>query len=327
MTSSSVSVILCNYNQEAYLEGAIASVLSQTHRDLELIIIDNGSTDGSQVLLKRYEADPRIRLLLHGQNESVNRRINEAIALSSGQFISLLPADDYYLPHKLERQLREFSTLPADYGVVYSPGYRLSVATGEQWIEPCLKQSGDILADILRRFFSEGFIHPIAPLARRECFNRYAFHDDIFFEGESIYLRIALTYKFRYVDEPLTVMREHDSNMGKVIKKNAASTLVLLDRLPYEPGFPPHLAPLLQTFRTTLLVNWSWLGIRMAADPAWTRGLLMAAFRAQPTQLLRLRPLAALLLSMFPVSAILTFNRAMNALRNHKETIAFKAEY
>ena len=136
---SKVSIVLCGYNQIAYLDGAIASALSQTHRDLELIIIDNGSTDGSQELLKSYRTEPRVRLLLHNNNEAVTKRMNEAIALSSGQYVSFLYADDYYLPHKLERQLQEFFSLSPDYGVVYSPGYRLDALTGHQWVDKTLK--------------------------------------------------------------------------------------------------------------------------------------------------------------------------------------------
>ncbi|MEI8155141.1 MAG: glycosyltransferase [Hyphomicrobiales bacterium] len=122
---SKVSIILSGYNQAAYVEDAMASAFAQTHRNLEVVVVDNGSTDGSPALLKKYETDPRVRLLLHDRNGPVTQRLNEAIRLASGQYISILYADDYYLPHKLARQLEEFSKLPADYGVVYSPGLRL----------------------------------------------------------------------------------------------------------------------------------------------------------------------------------------------------------
>ena len=85
-----VSVILSSYNQVAYLDGAIASVLTQTLDSLELIIVDNGSTDGSHELLRKYTADPRIRLMLHDRNEAVTRRLNGAIASATGDFVSIL---------------------------------------------------------------------------------------------------------------------------------------------------------------------------------------------------------------------------------------------
>src|SRR5688572_7176042 len=93
-----VSVVLCTYNQAPYLAEAIESVLSQTHRNFELIVVDNGSTDGSQELLADYAADPRVRLQLHRENGPVTRRLNEAMACASGEYVSVLYADDYYLP-------------------------------------------------------------------------------------------------------------------------------------------------------------------------------------------------------------------------------------
>jgi glycosyltransferase involved in cell wall biosynthesis len=325
--NSKVSIVLCGYNQAAYVEGAIASALSQTHTDLEVIVIDNGSTDRSQELLKKYQTDSRIRLVLHGSNESQSKRLNEGIALSSGQFVSILCADDYYLPHKLERQLEEFSRLPADYGIVYSPGYRLNVSTGKQWIDPSLKRSGAIVKEMLLRHFTEGFINPISPLIRRECLIRYPFHEDVFVEGESIFLRLALTYKFSYLDEPLTVMRDHSTNLGKAIRLNTGTALILLDKLSQERDFSPDLAPLLKAFRGELLGRCGWLGIRMAADPQWARECLLSAIMLRPDQLLRSRTLAGLALSILPARAIRAFNRVLNARMTHRETIAFRAHY
>ena len=324
---SKVSIVLCGYNQSEYLEGAVASVLSQTHRNLELIIIDNGSTDGSQELLKRYRTEPRVRLLLHNNNDALTKRMNEGVALSSGQYVSFLYADDYYHPHKLERQLQEFSRLPPDYGVVYSPGYRLDALTGYQWVDKTVKASGAILKEMLLRTHSEGFINPISPLMRRECLIRYPFHEDVFTEGESILLRIAMSYKFHYIDEPLTVMREHASNMGKAIKLNAATVWILLDKLSKEPGFPPDLIADLNTYRANSMAVVGWLAIRMAADPRWARACLISAIQLRPTYVFRPRALAGLALSALPARAVRGFNRALNAMRGHKETIAFKADY
>lgn len=326
--ASRISVILCGYNQEAYLATAITSVLSQTHHNLELIVVDNGSTDGSQDVLRSYPSDERMRLVLHSHNAGVSKRLNEAVGLASGEYVSLLYADDYYLPHKLERQLQEFSTLPPDYGVVYSPGYRLNVLTGESWIDPMtLRRSGAILKDMFLHGHSEGFINPISPLVRRECFIRYPFHEDVFAEGETIFLRLALTYKFHYVDEPLTVMREHASNLTKAVKLNAETASILHDKLLHDPAFPSNLVAEFNGFRGDFMRNCGWLAIRLAEDRQWARTCLMSAIRFQPRQLLRARTLAGLALSTLPVRMVRLFNKALNATRSHKETIAFRANY
>ncbi len=320
------SIVLCGYNQAAYLNDAVSSALSQTHHNLELIIIDNGSTDGSRELLQHHQTDPRVRLLLHDDNAAITKRLNEAIAMASGEYISILYADDYYLPHKIERQLQAFSELPPDYGVVYSPGARVDALTGRRWLDRTLKVSGFVLKEMFVRR-DEGFINPISPLVRRQCFLDYPFHEDLFIEGESIFWRIAMKYQFHYVDEPLSVMREHDGNRGKAIKLNAQMVLTLYDKLSREPDFPPELLPDLSSLRGDFMGGCAWLGIRIASDPQWSRACLMSALRWQPRQFLRPRTLAALALCTLPAGAVRAFNRVLNTIGNHKETISFRTDY
>ena len=321
-----VSVILCGYNQAQYFEHAIVSVLTQTHDNVELIIVDNGSTDESQTLLEKYRSNPRIRLILHQTNDAVTKRLNEAIALSLGDYVSVLYADDYYLPDKLKHQLEAFSLLTPEYGVVYSPSYRIDARTGQRWVDKTLKLSGSILKGMLRNHH-QGFINPISPLIRRQCFIMYPFHEDVFVEGESIFLRIAINYKFSYLEEPLSVMREHSSNMGKAIKRNSEMALILLDKLLQEPGFPAELIRDVNGFRGDFIGGCGWLALRMAADPSWARACFISAIRWQPTQLLRVRTLAGMALSTLPGGGVRLFNKVVNAMRPHKETIAFKADY
>ncbi|MDA1166265.1 MAG: glycosyltransferase [Planctomycetota bacterium] len=326
MQDQRVSIILCGYNQAEYLRDAIASALSQTHRNLELIVIDNGSTDGSRELLTTYRDEHRVHLFLHDDNAALTKRLNQAIAFSTGQYVSILYADDYYLPNKLERQLHAFSSLPPDYGVVYSPGYRIDALSGHRWIEKTLKVSGAILGEMFARQ-DEGFINPISPLIRKECLIDYPFHEDLFIEGESIYWRIAMTYKFHYIDEPLSVMREHAGNRGKAIKLNAQMVLTLFDKLAREPAFPPGLLPALERFRANFLAACGWLAIRVATDPRWARTCVFSAIRSRRQTLLRPRTVAALILSVLPVAGVRAFNRGLNAVVKSNERIAYRTDY
>jgi glycosyltransferase involved in cell wall biosynthesis len=321
-----VSIILCGYNQGEYVGDAVASALSQTHSNLELIVIDNGSTDGSHELLKPYQTDPRVRLLLHDGNGAITKRLNQAIKLASGQYVSILYADDFYLPRKLERQLKEFAKLPADYGVVYSPSYRDDAASGRRWTSKSLKASGSILKEMFVRQ-DEGFINPISPLVRRQCFIDYPFQEDLFVEGESIFWRIAIKYKFRYIDEPLSVMREHAGNRGKAIKPNAGLVLELFERLRHEPGFPQELLVDLKRFRGNFMGACGWLAIRVLADRQWARECLILAIRWRPRQLLRPRTLVGLMLSVLPVGVVRAFNKVLNSVGDQKETVAFRTDY
>lgn len=324
---TAVSVVLCGYNQAEFLSEAVDSVLNQTQGDLELIVVDNGSTDGSSELLSKYGADPRVRLLLHQDNGAVTARLNEAIKLSRGEYISFLYADDYYLPTKLERQLECFEGLPLDYGVVYSPGYRHNIITSQRWLDSTLSESGDVLRAMLVKFYAGYPINPISPLIRKSCLLRYPFHEDVMIEGEGLFLRLALSYRFQFLDEPVVVMREHLSNNGKAIKKNVSTILILLEKLGREKDFPPELQPMLSRCRAIFSRNCGWLAIRMAEDPAWARACFRQALAWQPLLIFHARTLAGVSLSIFPVGIIRIFNRMLNIMRPPKENVVMKKDY
>ena len=98
-----VSVVTSVYNGEAYLEECIDSILNQTFQSFEYIILNNGSTDGTAMILQRY-TDPRIRII-HQENLGISRSLNKGINLSSSDLIARLDADDYSSPQRLEKQI------------------------------------------------------------------------------------------------------------------------------------------------------------------------------------------------------------------------------
>ncbi|RDS83656.1 glycosyltransferase family 2 protein [Dyella monticola] len=106
MSNDLVSVIMPVYNAEPWLQRAIDSVLSQSHTDLELIAVDDGSSDRSPCMLDAYAADdPRVRVVRQPSNQGVAAARNAGIAAARGDYIAFLDADDWWHPAKLERQL------------------------------------------------------------------------------------------------------------------------------------------------------------------------------------------------------------------------------
>lgn len=100
MTSPVISVIIPAYNHERFVGAAVESVLTQTFRDLELIVIDDGSTDGTAAAVKQFQ-DPR--LTYHYQsNQDAYNAMNKGLGLARGQFIAILNSDDIYAPNRLE---------------------------------------------------------------------------------------------------------------------------------------------------------------------------------------------------------------------------------
>lgn len=103
-----VSVMMGVYNSSRYLRKAIDSVLAQTFRDFELVIINDGSTDESEEIVRSYD-DPRIRYVLNETNIGIIPTRNKALALCRGEYLAILDSDDISMPERLARQV-EFLT-------------------------------------------------------------------------------------------------------------------------------------------------------------------------------------------------------------------------
>jgi glycosyltransferase involved in cell wall biosynthesis len=115
--SVEVSVILPTYNRLSSLPAAVESVLSQSFRDLELIIVDDGSSEDVEGFAASI-GDPRVRFIKRPVNGGAAAARNTGVAEAKGNYIAFQDSDDLWLPRKLERQIHFFDQLPADVGVV-----------------------------------------------------------------------------------------------------------------------------------------------------------------------------------------------------------------
>jgi len=310
-----VSICLLSYNQAEFLRDSIESVVAQTFTDWELIVVDNGSTDESEEILNSYEGRSEIRVILHEKNDAPTKRLNEAIAASSGEFISVLYSDDFYLPDKLRLQVEAFDKLPSDYGVVYSPGERLDVDTGERWIDATLTAEGPIFDNLLTEFSARRPINPISPLIRRECFERHPFYEDIFVEGELIFFRIAMTHQFHFIPQPTVVMRDHPHNRGRAVKRNVETLLIFLGKLESEHDFPESSRESFRIMRGDVYRFGMWWGIRTVNDPAWAREMLIKAVKFDRRQALHPKIILGLGLSMLSASQLRRLNQLAAMIR------------
>jgi glycosyltransferase involved in cell wall biosynthesis len=108
-----VSVVIPSYNRAYCVATTIDSALAQTHRNLEVLLVDDGSSDDTRELIReRYRDEPRVRYI-HQANAGVSAARNHGLRLARGQFIALLDSDDIWLPWKVEAQLRCLEALPS----------------------------------------------------------------------------------------------------------------------------------------------------------------------------------------------------------------------
>lgn len=114
-----ISVVMPTYNRAAILGRAVRSVLAQTHADLEMIVVDDGSTDDTAAVLAAF-ADPRLVHLRYSPNRGGNYARNRGIERATGDIVSFIDSDDEFMPHKLAAIARLFSEQPGIDGVVDS---------------------------------------------------------------------------------------------------------------------------------------------------------------------------------------------------------------
>jgi glycosyltransferase involved in cell wall biosynthesis len=196
-----ISVIIPAFNRGWILEESIESVISQDFTDYELIIVDDGSTDNTQIILDKY----RERLItIRQKNRGVSGARNRGIAAASGRYIAFLDSDDLWLPTKLSRQVDYFNTHPD----------ALICQTEEVWIRNGLrvnpkkkhrKPSGMIFEPSL----SLCLVSPSAVMIHRRLFEEVGTFDENLpaCEDYDLWLRISLKYPVYLIDIPLIVKR------------------------------------------------------------------------------------------------------------------------
>ena len=122
--SPKVSVVMPAYNHQEYVGRSIDSVVSQTYPNVELIVVDDGSTDKTwEKISEKLEKNPGLFKAVSRPNGGVCSALNEGIALSSGEFVAVIASDDYYLPTKLSDQMQLFLNLDERVGLIHSGAY------------------------------------------------------------------------------------------------------------------------------------------------------------------------------------------------------------
>lgn len=223
-----VSVVVTCYNYGRYLPEALSSALGQTHRDLEVIIIDDGSTDDTRAAAKPFLSDPRARYIFR-PNGGQARAKNDGIRAATGDLVAFLDADDAWAPDKLERQIPLFAD-PA-VGVVYS-GISFMDAEGRPAFHPPAVLPM-FRGNVLKPLLSDNFVPFSSSVARRSCLLGDGFFDETLSMSIDwdLWLLLSLSHRFDYVDAPLLRYREgHPGQMSKNLLERQACCDRIFDR-------------------------------------------------------------------------------------------------
>jgi glycosyltransferase involved in cell wall biosynthesis len=218
-----VSVVLPVFNGGAFLKPAVRSILLQSHRNLELIVIDDGSTDGSLELLAQFaRADERVRLVSR-ENRGLIATLNEGLSLASGDLIARMDADDIAYPERLAVQVASFAADPAlalcgcRYDALFA-GERLGHVVGYQSTSPEELR-------VLSLFFTM-LLHPTV-MFRRSVIDGQALRYDASYphaEDFDLFRRLAARYPARLVGPSLVAYRFHGESVSATRKRQMRTT-------------------------------------------------------------------------------------------------------
>ncbi|WP_421782400.1 glycosyltransferase [Kiloniella litopenaei] len=205
--SPCITVYLVNYNYGRFLEQSIDSVLTQTFQDFELLIIDDGSTDESHEIIKRYENHPKVRTVLQ-QNKGLNATNNVALSMARGQYIMRLDADDFLEAHALQILSGVLNRKPG-IGLVFPDYYEIS-------------EEGDILEIVRRYNFNEVTLmdqpaHGACTMIRVDALKELGGYDEEFRcqDGYDLWVRFIDHYRVENVNLPLFFYRQHSSSLTR----------------------------------------------------------------------------------------------------------------
>jgi glycosyltransferase involved in cell wall biosynthesis len=276
-----VAVIIPVFNGERTIDATLASARGQTWPNIEIIVVDDGSTDNTRGIVEQHQlADSRVRLISQ-RNLGVAAARNRGISATSADFIAPLDADDLWAPQKITLQMEKALSGGNDVGLVYTWFARIDVVGSVIRTDHRPMFEGRILNHMCRgNFIANGS----SPLIRRRTLDRVGGYDESLRARDAqgcedllLYLRIAEVSEFRVVPQPLTGYRLSPSNMSSdILQMFRSGELVIqeyMERLPqYSAELRLHRQEFLfwQFARAMLAKNVG--AARTLARVAWSRG-------------------------------------------------------
>lgn len=284
--TSLVSIIIPAFNAEKYIGEAIESALSQSYPELEIIVVDDGSTDNTVKVVNRFiEKESKIKLLLQ-ENSGVAAARNTAIRHSRGEFIAPLDADDIWRPDKISSQVRLMRKSGTDVGLVYTWIATIDAESNLIGLVTPGQPVCNVFAELLiSNFLGCGSV----PLIRRKCIELVGGYGKEFYakgaqgcEDWDLSLRISEHFNFAVVKKILVGYRQIPNSMSWDYKQMKRSHDLLISRLRLRhPDFPNRLLDWSKSFYFLYLSNTSskagdfQTGLHYLLNAAWRNPALV----------------------------------------------------
>jgi len=263
------------FNRAAFLPEAVASVLGQSAGDLELIVVDDGSTDGTAAVLDAVR-DPRVHILRQ-DHRGISAAMNTGLRAARGRYVARLDSDDVWFAELLERTTATLDAEPG-VGVVYTRAQAMSAggAPREHHVGLPLRDPTDALLSLL---WGDATCN-ITAVARRACLEEAGGWNESLrtHEDWDLWLRVARRHRFEFLPVTLARFREHEGGITNPASprfvEHIESRVRVLDTLYAAPDLPARV----RAFRPTAYRNvHTEIGLFLLDNRHWRRAL--AAFR------------------------------------------------
>lgn len=203
-----VSVVIPTYNRDKYINETIESVLAQTYPNIEIIVIDDGSTDNTKEVVAQYV--PKIQYVWQKNSERGASR-NHGLRLAKGEFISFLDSDDLWLPDKIEEDINFFRKNPS-VGLVYTDALQVDAKGNYLKLLKPQKYNGKVTEKLLE----DNFVPMATHLIRTELAkNIGGFREERQLSGSEdweFWVRLSTVTDFAYLPRATTKIRTHEAN-------------------------------------------------------------------------------------------------------------------
>ena len=297
-----VSVIIPTYNRAHFIVDAIESVLAQTFKNKEIVIVDDGSTDNTKEILSGLQ--DRVRYI-YQENSGPTCARNRGILASNAEYIAFLDSDDIWLPEKLEVQIARFK-LKRELGLVYSDAYRFFSDKTTMEPETEFSRLKPHSGWTFEHLFRDNFVHTSTVVVRKRCLEKVGVFDEggnfVPAEDYDLWLRIAARYQIDYINKPLIKYRDHSANIsGKNMLDELPQVIAVLEKI---LSWDPRLAESLGDFKNKRLSElhyWVGRSYFSSYELLMSRSHFFSAIHYSPYQV---RPYICLFLSLLGVKTV-----------------------
>jgi glycosyltransferase involved in cell wall biosynthesis len=210
-----VSMIVLSYNQSQFVLETLGSVIAQTYKATELIIVDDCSSDDSVETIERWLQENAIEctFIRHEKNQGICKSFNDALAVATGKYISAIGSDDVWMPDKISQQVEIMESQPDRVGVLYSDAFQMDEqgrALPEMFIAAHRNLPEMPHGEIFNVLLEGNFIPGMTTLIRRSCYDVVGLYDEnLPWEDWDMWMRIARHYSFLYSPVPSARYRYH----------------------------------------------------------------------------------------------------------------------